>query len=88
MKTRIDDAFSRDALKLMQSSLAERPICIVVVKQKPDPATDKDAFVFVAPANAQDAIRVSAALREAQKALIEVTKQAVLDGAKQAESLK
>lgn len=61
---------------------------LVVLKRRPDPVLDKDAVIMIAPANAQDAMRISAVLTQAQKALIEMTKQAVIDGAKKAEKLR
>ena len=63
-------------------------ICLVIVRRKPDPVTDKDAFFVLTPTSAQDAMRIQKVLTEAQKTLIDLTARAVIDGVKQAEKLK
>lgn len=55
-------------------------ICLVIVKRKVDTITDKDTAIVLTPANVQDAMRISKALSQAQKTLIEITQRAVVDG--------
>lgn len=72
----------------MQIDIDDDVICLVIVRRKVNPVTDKDAGLVIAPRNASDAVRINLALVKAQKMLIDLTAKTALDATRQANELK